>query len=379
MSTKKPRIVHYTAQGRVYRARVNGGPDNTGAWRWRRQEQLQSGHWRSHGTGWARPEHAQRLLRDLHRGLSVDGPLDRAGGLHDLLSMWLAVQEERADLAPRTVDNYAQVVRRLGRSTLGLRDIRPHELDTHALGAFVRRARAAGLSDITLGQDLKVLSFAWRWGQEQGDIPTDLELPKVRLSSEGRELYTPDHEEVMDVVQAVTHEPTRRMVLLGLATGARRMELVELRWADVRFDGEQASVRFRGKTGRRRTPVGPRTTAMLRAWLAADDVGPADPVLRAGSRPPSPAYLYRCLCDAQDSLGQPRWSWNALRRRAVMDMQIAGIDPAAAASMTGHSVSIMLKHYRAITHEDQGRAAAVLDGRVIPVDFEVVRRASERA
>lgn len=372
-TTKPPSTTRLTKAGRTYRARVTAGPRD-GRWRWRREERTSSG-WRSHGTVWAKAEEGSRLLRDLHRSLQAEGPIDRAQTMHDLFSMWLAEQEARHDLKHRSVLAYQAAVNHLGDERRGLRMVAPTHLTRRHLGHWLRRSQDLGYADITIAGDLRILRFVWAWGQEQGDIPRDLELPKLHFRAQAKPRHTPTPHEVAVVLGKLEHETTRRMLILARATGARRDEVRTLRWCDVVLMGNEARLRFDGKTGRRETPVGAHTTAALERWRKADDAGPSDHVLHRGHQAPTAPHLRRHLNMAIDAAEQPRWSWHSLRRLAVMEMLRAGIDPGAAASITGHSVEVMFRYYREITADDQRRAAQVLDAQVIEVDFAARSRA----
>ena len=55
------------------------------------------------------------------------------------------------------------------------------------------------------------------------------------------------------------------------------------------------------------------------------------------------------------------FSPHALRRMAVDRMARAGVEPAVAASITGHDPVVMLKHYRVVTDDDLRCAAQNAD------------------
>jgi integrase len=52
---------------------------------------------------------------------------------------------------------------------------------------------------------------------------------------------------------------------------------------------------------------------------------------------------------------------HGLRRMAVDRMARAGVEPAVAASITGHDPVVMLKHYRVVTDDDLRSAAQRAD------------------
>ncbi len=70
--------------------------------------------------------------------------------------------------------------------------------------------------------------------------------------------------------------------------------------------------------------------------------------------------------------GVPRFTAHGLRRLAVDAMVRSGVDVATAAGFLGHSVSVMLGHYRQVSREDKRQALAstglaeVPRGEVVP-------------
>ncbi len=56
---------------------------------------------------------------------------------------------------------------------------------------------------------------------------------------------------------------------------------------------------------------------------------------------------------ACERAGVPVFTPYGLRRSAVDRMARAGVDPATAASITGHSAQVMLQHYRKVSSEDR--------------------------
>ena len=109
----------------------------------------------------------------------------------------------------------------------------------------------------------------------------------------------------------------------------------------------------------------------LRAWAArqsatlaaipAVDNAPAGETDRVLPCAPSSFDSYlgpHALRQACAAAGVPRFTPYGLRRAAVDAMARAGVDPATAASITGHSVSVMLTAYRTVSEDDRRRAVA---------------------
>jgi integrase len=90
-----------------------------------------------------------------------------------------------------------------------------------------------------------------------------------------------------------------------------------------------------------------------------------------GPRTIEAQFSQRWLKRACQAAVVPRFSPNGLRRAATDAYARAGVDPAVAAAQSGHSVQVMMKHYRQVTTEDQRVAVeraslgVIPDGKVI--------------
>ena len=77
-------------------------------------------------------------------------------------------------------------------------------------------------------------------------------------------------------------------------------------------------------------------------------------------------FSQRWLKRACATAGVPRFSPNGLRRAATDAYARAGVDPAVAAAQSGHSIQVMMKHYRQVTTDDQRTAVERASLGVIP-------------
>ena len=89
-------------------------------------------------------------------------------------------------------------------------------------------------------------------------------------------------------------------------------------------------------------------------------------------------FSQRWLKRACKAAGVPRFSPNGLRRAATDAYARAGVDPAVAAAQSGHSIQVMMKHYRQVTKEDQRDAVERCGLGVIP-DGKIIRLGTEKA
>ncbi len=201
-------------------------------------------------------------------------------------------------------------------------------------------------------QEFKVLRMAWKWGQECGLVP-DRALPRAKVQVDRTHFVanhrTPTEDEVARVLEHLQGD-YRLAVELMATTGARVGEVCSLRGRD--FDPATGDLTLRGKTGARAYPLPPHVAEKLRGRTRGDV-----PLLQLAKRAPTEcvrSHLTRaCRAASVERFTPP----HGLRRMVVDLMAERGVDVATAASLTGHSPEVMLRHYRQVS--DEARRAAV--------------------
>jgi integrase len=197
---------------------------------------------------------------------------------------------------PRTVERYGELLRLHVLPTLGSLQLKAltaaHLTDLYAqlLREGRRDGRPGGLSARTVGHVHRVvhraLRQAVRWQLAARNVATDLELPSVI----DRPMMTLDLEQARRLLEAAEGTWLYMLVLLGAATGARRGELLALRWADLDLDAGTARIwrslqlvdgRIRVKETK--TRAGDRTVGLgLQRWSRCVGIAPNKP--SGGSR-----------------------------------------------------------------------------------------------
>lgn len=227
---------------------------------------------------------------------------------------------------------------------------------------------------------------AVRWGRVSSHPVRGALLPKLP----DRKVSPPSKAQIdLLLAEAAKDIQTHTWLRLAVMTGARRGEVLALRWSDIDFDA--GAVRFdeslrldrsakSTKTGRVRVvQVDDLTVALLRRWRAAQKeramaagvaVVPDAWVLSSSVdssepwRPDYGTYLFRRLCAAT---GVKDVRLHDLRHAMASQLLEAGVSPVTVAGRLGHaSTTTTLRVYsHVIAGADRAAAdtlAAIIDG-----------------
>ncbi|MCB9793187.1 MAG: site-specific integrase [Alphaproteobacteria bacterium] len=326
------------------RLTVTRGPRCDGRWYWRaRRKALRDTLW----TGWATRDEAMQAVAELvAEGLVSATPEDDPRTLNALLSEWMAHQRRRRDLSPSAVTNYHKACRHI---VAWLGELPLDALKLVALERYRGQRLAEGAAPRVVALEFRVLHIAWRWAGLCGLAP-ERPLPRVKVRVRGyvANHHTPRPEDVSRVLEVLRGEHALAVRILA-STGARISELAGLKRRDL--DLRTRALRFEGKTGPRSFPLPEALVPLLQDRADGSDV----PLLDFG-RSGLQDCVRGALARACARAGVPRFTPHGLRRMVVDQMIRAGVDVATAASLTGHSVEVMLRHYRTVSEADRREA-----------------------
>jgi integrase len=321
-----------------------------------------------------------------------------------LLDKWL--EQTKVTHRPRTFyENERKIEGRI-RPVLG--HARLDRLSAATLDAAYRQWLEEGLSPSTVNKYHSILSAALRQAVKWGWIetaPTDRSSPP---SAGQKEMVVPTPAQLADLVKsAEVRDPVlATATALAALTGARRGELVALRWSDV--DLSSGTVRFsRSLTVTEGvTDIGPTKTRQVRN-VALDEIGVEvlrqrwaymqalaeeaesplidDPYVLSynanGARPANPDVLthrFAALCRAKESPAlkrlrkqkpktttndlapKDRWPFrfHDLRHFSVITLIAAGVDVRTVAERHGHAQATTTLNRYAHALPERDRAAA---------------------
>jgi len=282
--------------------------------------------------------------------------------LRDWQERWLNTPGRRA---PKTVEVYHQQIKTHLLPALGtvrLTALTPAVIDE----ALHARQRKHELSPATMRKLLSILSVACRWGARQGllarnpveDVDPPPLIRRKRLVLSPAQLLS-----LRDVSQEHSPDALYPFVLLAIALGLRREEILALRWRDVDLetggvqvrraivmdDGEPSVAPTKTRAGERggRPVVLPVSTrAALKAYrtrqreqrLAAESWDDHDLICcRPNGRPHVPNTMSSQLRRFGARHGFPGLGPHVLRRSWVTMLRSAGVDALLVSGAAGHA------------------------------------------
>jgi integrase len=293
---------------------------------------------------------------------------------------WIALHTS-ARTAERYRDALAHARRHLGDQQL--QKLRPADL-----AAFYAALSRSGLSPRSVGLVHRVLHRALgqakTWGVIRDNVAEVIKPP--RAPDQEKQILQPDR--ARELLEALRGHPLYMLAALALATGARRNELLALRWQDVdlnkghlRIETALEQTRAHGirikapktRKGRRTISLPGAAVEALRAhWRAQQEqrlalgIGksPADtPVLATfDGKPQSPGAITKAWSRTMVEIRMPDAGLHSLRHTHVSMLLASGMDVLTISRRIGHaSVKVTLDTYGHLIHGTDDRAAQIID------------------
>lgn len=149
------------------------------------------------------------------------------------------------------------------------------------------------------------------------------------------------------------------LVLMALATGARRGELLGLKWRDVDLDRGMVVFHITKNGERRAVPIAGVAIEALRAWASgsgqARDL--AGELVFAGPDPARPVYIEQAWREVLTSAQITEFRFHDLRHSAASYLAMSGATAPEIAAVLGHKTLQMVKRY---AHLGEQHTAGVL-------------------
>jgi integrase len=223
----------------------------------------------------------------------------------------------------------------------------------------VAARREAGASDPTINRELSIIRRGFRLGFEE-DPPIVRRLPHIlKLEEDNARQGFLTHAQY-ETLLAFLPERLRALFAVGYHVGTRKGELRKIKWPQVDFDAKcirlQAS-QTKGKKSRE-LPFYGEMEDWLR-WQRERCPEDCPWVFFHNSRPVG-AQL-RGWREACESAGVPTLLFHDLRRTAVRNMRLAGIDQSVRMKISGHKTTSMEARYNILDDADLKDAATKMN------------------
>jgi len=340
---------------------------------------------------------AERALAAFVTEVGHGVPADTVTTVGELLDAWLA--QARGDFSPSTVRETQGIIERNLRPGLGhvrLDRLRVPEIDAYyrrLLDGSANQGRPLAASTIRRLHGIlrRALGQAVRWGWIAHNYAADATPPRVHAP----EVRPPTPTEVGRLFRIASEKDPAlaTFVILAAATGARRSELVALRWSDIDIDRARITIRHGivlGPDGLvekdtkthavRNVSVDPTSLAALVAYQARLDrlasafgttrtpgsfVFSVEPDGTCPARPDSMSRSFRLLCVKAGVTGV---RLHDLRHYVATQLLAGGVDVRTVAGRLGHrNPSTTLNVYSHFLPEADPEAAALL-GRLFDIN-----------
>jgi integrase len=188
-------------------------------------------------SGYTRKKDAEKdlpkILHKLEKGYSDPENMT----LEEYFTQWL--ERKKRSVQPGTYEHYESYMRKHIIPGLGRWKI--SKLEPHHIESFMDEIHDKELSQRSKKHIYRILSSALlkgkRYGIKQG-IMDDVEAPKV----DKQDIEYWDQEEVSAFMSNLKSKNHALPIILSLATGMRRGEILGLRWSSIDFDNKKISV-----------------------------------------------------------------------------------------------------------------------------------------
>ncbi len=238
-------------------------------------------------------------------------------------------------------------------------------------GNPVFRKKTGQRSGATLNRYLVALAALYAWARRQRIVPRGFESPTKHVDkhreSRGRVRYLNDDERAR-LLGACREAPWPRLfvfVMMALTTGARRGELLALRWCDVSLARGEAVLNDTKNGDRRVLVLLPQVIEELERFAPKDAETSLALVFRSRLRPSQPYSTAKVFNEAMAAAGIRNFRFHDLRHTAASYMAQSGASLLEIADTLGHRQLRMVQRYAHLnTSSRRNLMTRVFEGRI---------------
>ncbi len=226
-------------------------------------------------------------------------------------------------------------------------------------------------SGATLNRYLVALAAMFTWAKRMRLVPRGFDSPTRHVSknqeTRGRVRYLSDDERDR-LLAACIDSPWPRLyvfVLMALTTGARRGELLGLRWCDVNLERAEAELHDTKNGDRRVLVLLPQVIADLERFAPKDATTSQALVFRSRLRPSQPYSTAKVFNEAVAAAAIKNFRFHDCRHCTASYMAQSGASLLEIADTLGHRQLRMVQRYAHLNTDSRRRLMArVFEGRV---------------
>lgn len=226
-------------------------------------------------------------------------------------------------------------------------------------GNNIFRKKTGCRSGATLNRYLVALGALYTWARRARLIPRGFESPTRHIEKQpetrGRVRYLGDDERERLLAEARESAWPRLylLVLAAMTTGARRGELLALRWCDVDLERGEAALHDTKNGDRRVLVLLPQVLTELQRFAPKDRTTSTALVFRSRLRPSQPYAVAKVFRETVEAAGIKNFRFHDLRHTAASYMAQQGASLLEIADTLGHRQLRMVQRYAHLNTESR--------------------------
>ena len=344
---------------------------------------------------------AEKALREFIAELEARNYIaDTKDTIGAILDQWIESVEATASVRPKTLEGYRLIVNNYLKpylSNVKGKDLKPSRVErTYARLRKHPSSRGGFISGRTIHHAHRTLSEALKWSVRRGLMATNPAEFVPPPKWERPEIRTVEPQDMQKIFEYLEHHSPWAItpITIALLTGARRSEILGLRWEDINFRSGSISIqRALSQLRDQSTHIEPTKTASstrnvvltdrakdeLRSWrgkqqrtakkvglsVRDSDLVFSNPPIKEDDRtwtPFKPSSLSQAFTRACQSLGLEGISMKSLRHTHASTMLEANVHPKVVQERLGHStITTTLDTYSHVAQGLQEAAAKAFD------------------
>lgn len=295
----------------------------------------------------------------------LDAYQGRDGSRYHRIKTWIRLLGDKVltEITPDDIDDAMSVL-----ATEPARVYNGRDVD----GNPIFKAKGGQRSGATLNRYQVALAALFTWAKRQRLIPRGLESPtrhvEKNAETRGRVRYL-SNDERDRLLAACIESPWPRLyvfVLMALTTGARRGELLGLRWCDVDTGRAEAELHDTKNGDRRVLVLLPQVIAELARFAPKDAATSQALVFRSRLRPSQPYSTAKVFNESVAAAEIKNFRFHDCRHCTASYMAQSGASLLEIADTLGHRQLRMVQRYAHLNTDSRRRLMTrVFDGRIL--------------